>query len=99
MVLDLITWPKLRSHLIEQWPLYKERQDELFESLACSVRVRWPRGESILARDERNELVVRKPFYETFMGESGWGLAPDFARSFPDLLEGLDVRVLVHEEA
>ncbi|PGH15785.1 hypothetical protein AJ79_02165 [Helicocarpus griseus UAMH5409] len=98
MVLDFITWPRLRLKLIQQWLVYRERWDELLGMLASSVRVRWPREESILCRDPwSDEVKIRRGFYETFTRESGWGILPDFMESFPDVVAGVGGRALVYD--
>jgi hypothetical protein len=59
---------------------------------ACCTKIRWPWGEDILERDDRNELRIKKRFFDTFMSQSGWGLTPEFIRRYPDLVEGMDIR-------
>jgi hypothetical protein len=97
MVLDFLPWPKLRLNLIQRWHLYGNDRDGLFGMFACCVKIRWPWGEPILERDARNELEIKKSFYETFMSESGWGLTPEFIARYPDLMAGIDIATLVFE--
>ncbi|KAJ5145483.1 uncharacterized protein N7515_000047 [Penicillium bovifimosum] len=73
MILDIVPWPRMRLNLIRRWHLYADERDDLFGMFACCVRIRWPWGERILERDERNELCIKKEFYDTFMRLGGWG--------------------------
>ncbi|KAJ5562155.1 hypothetical protein N7461_000916 [Penicillium sp. DV-2018c] len=97
MILDILPWPRIRLNLIRRWHLYANERDDLFGLFACCVKIRWPWGEEILERDERNELGIKKEFYDTFMRLGGWGLTPEFIRRYPDLLEGIDVSKIVYE--
>lgn len=97
MSLDFVPWPRIRLNFIQRWHIYRERRDELFGLMACCIKVRWPWGESILERNERNELCIRRNFYNTFMSESGWGLTQEFISKYPDLLTGVDVRSILYE--
>ncbi|KAJ9209605.1 hypothetical protein DTO166G4_8777 [Paecilomyces variotii] len=97
MALDFIPWPKVRLNLIQRWHVYRERRDELFGMLAICVKVRWPWGENILERNERNELCIRQSFYDTFMSESGWGLTSEFINKYPDLVAGADLASIIYE--
>ncbi|PWY85913.1 hypothetical protein BO70DRAFT_217892 [Aspergillus heteromorphus CBS 117.55] len=95
--LDLIIWPALRGNLIREWGAYARQKDDLFGILACCIRVRWPWGRSVLERDERNELVIRGEFLETFMRLDGWGITREFVRCYPTVLKGIDVGGILHE--
>jgi hypothetical protein len=97
MVLDTLPWPRIRLNLIRRWHLYADERDDLFGMFACCVKIRWPWGEEILERDDRNELCIKKGFYDTFMRLGGWGLTPEFIRRYPDLLEGIDISTIVYE--
>ncbi|KAJ5383200.1 Protein of unknown function DUF3425 [Penicillium concentricum] len=97
LVLDFMPWPRMRLNLIRRWHVYAKDRDYLFGLLACCVKLRWPWNEKVLERDERNELCIKKAFYDLFMSESGWGLTPDFIRRYPDLVEGMDINQVVIE--
>ncbi|KAJ6142842.1 hypothetical protein N7471_002295 [Penicillium samsonianum] len=97
LVLDFMPWPRLRLNLIRRWHLYSKHRDDLFGFMACCVKIRWPWNETILERNERNELCINKAFYEVFMSESGWGLTPEFIRRYPDLVEGMDINQIMIE--
>ncbi|KAL1881072.1 hypothetical protein Plec18167_003614 [Paecilomyces lecythidis] len=97
IVLDFLPWPKLRLNLIQRWHVYRELRDELFGMLAICIKIRWPWGENILERDERNELCIRRSFYDTFMSESGWGLTSEFINKYPDLVAGTDIASIIYE--
>lgn len=97
LVLDFLPWPRLRLNLIRRWHVYGKDRDGLFGFMACCVKLRWPWNETILERNEQNELCMKKAFYETFMSESGWGLTPEFIRRYPDLVEGMDINEVVFE--
>ncbi|CAI7584029.1 unnamed protein product [Penicillium glandicola] len=97
LVLDFMPWPKMRLNLIRRWHLYYKDKDDLFGFMACCVKIRWAWNEPILERNERNELCIKKAFYEMFMSESGWGLTPEFIRRYPDLVEGMDIDRIVIE--
>ncbi|KAJ5951248.1 uncharacterized protein N7479_009661 [Penicillium vulpinum] len=97
LVLDFLPWPRIRLNLIRRWHLYSKDRDALFGFMACCVKIRWPWNETILERDERNELCIKKAFYDMFMSESGWGLTPEFIRRYPDLVEGMDISQIVIE--
>ncbi|CAI7659338.1 unnamed protein product [Penicillium manginii] len=84
--ISFLPYPKLRSNLIQQWPLYENNRDELFGLLACSVKIRWPWGVKILDRDEDNEIRIKPAFYETIMKEEGWGLMQEFINKYPNLM-------------
>ncbi|KAJ5482312.1 hypothetical protein N7475_001124 [Penicillium sp. IBT 31633x] len=97
LVLDFLPWPRMRLNLIQRWHLYADDRDHLFGMFACCVKIRWPWGEQILERDDRNELRIRQGFFDTFMSENGWGLTPEFIRRYPDLVEGMDISQIVFE--
>ncbi|KAJ5159009.1 Protein of unknown function DUF3425 [Penicillium coprophilum] len=97
LVLDFMPWPRMRLNLIRRWHVYAKDRDYLFGLLACCVKLRWPWNEKILERDERNELCIKKAFYELFANESGWGLTPEFISRYPDLVEGMDISKVVIE--
>jgi hypothetical protein len=97
LVLDFIPWPRLRLNMIQRWHIYCNNADELFGMFAACIKIRWPWGEDILERDDKNELCIKKRFYDTFMNQSGWGLTSDFIRRYPDLVEGMDMRELMFE--
>ncbi|CAI7676870.1 unnamed protein product [Penicillium discolor] len=97
LVLDFMPWPRLRLNLIRRWHVYGKDRDGLFGFMACCVKLRWPWNETVLERNERNELCMKKAFYETIMSESGWGLTPEFIRRYPDLVEGMDINKIVVE--
>ncbi|KAJ5872371.1 uncharacterized protein N7529_004724 [Penicillium soppii] len=92
LVLDFLPWPRLRLNLIRRWHFYCSNREDLFGMFACCTKIRWPWGEDILERDDRNELRIKKRFFDTFMSQSGWGLTPEFIRRYPDLVEGMDIR-------
>lgn len=95
IAISSLPYPKLRSNLVHQWPLYENNRDELFGLLACSVKIRWPWGVKILDRDEDNQIRIKPAFYETFMKEEGWGLMQEFINKHPNLMVGVDVGSLV----
>ncbi|PYH79452.1 hypothetical protein BO82DRAFT_385141 [Aspergillus uvarum CBS 121591] len=95
--IDLMIWPQIRSNLIRRWHIYEGQRDDLFGFLACCIKVRWPWGESILERDDQDQLRIRRSFYETFMTIEGWGLTPDVIRSYPSILTGVDLQSIVYE--
>ncbi|RAH51495.1 bZIP transcription factor [Aspergillus brunneoviolaceus CBS 621.78] len=95
--IDLMIWPQIRSNLIRRWHIYEGQRDDLFGFLACCLKVRWPWGESILERDDQDQLRIRRSFYETFMTIEGWGLTPDVIRSYPSILTGVDLQSIVYE--
>ncbi|RAK82553.1 bZIP transcription factor [Aspergillus fijiensis CBS 313.89] len=95
--IDLMIWPQIRSNLIRRWQIYEGQRDDLFGFLACCLKVRWPWGESILERDDQDQLRIRRSFYETFMTIEGWGLTPDVIRSYPSILTGVDLQSIVYE--
>ncbi|KAL4892148.1 hypothetical protein BDV59DRAFT_180940 [Aspergillus ambiguus] len=97
MCLDLITWPKVRINLIRQWQLYRENKDDILMLFASCIRLRWPTEESILERNDDNELCIKQSFYETFMSEKGWALTSEFIRSYPELVAGANVQALVYD--
>jgi hypothetical protein len=97
LVLDFLPWPRIRLNMIRRWHVYGKDRDYLFGLLACCVKLRWPWNEKILERNERNELCIKKAFYDLFTSESGWGLTPDFIRRYPDLVEGMDINQIVIE--
>ncbi|KAJ5420254.1 Protein of unknown function DUF3425 [Penicillium sp. CMV-2018d] len=97
LVLDFIPWPRLRLNLIRRWHVYGKDRDGFFGFLACCVKLRWPWNDTVLERNEHNELCMKKAFYETIMSESGWGLTPEFIRRYPDLVEGMDINKIVVE--
>ncbi|PYH43706.1 bZIP transcription factor [Aspergillus saccharolyticus JOP 1030-1] len=95
--IDLMIWPQIRSNLIRRWHIYEGQRDDLFGFLSCCLKVRWPWGESILERDEHDQLRIRRSFYETFMTVEGWGITPDVIRSYPSILTGVDLQSIVYE--
>lgn len=95
IAISSLPYPKLRSNLVHQWPLYENNRDELFGLLACSIKIRWPWGVKILDRDEDNQIRIKPAFYETFMKEEGWGLMQEFINKHPNLMVGVDVGSLV----
>ncbi|RAL09761.1 bZIP transcription factor [Aspergillus homomorphus CBS 101889] len=95
--IDLMIWPEIRSNLIRRWHIYEGQRDDLFGFLSCCIKVRWPWGESILERDDQDQLRIRRSFYETFMTIEGWGLTPDVIRSYPSILTGVDLPSIVYE--
>ncbi|KGO77207.1 Protein of unknown function DUF3425 [Penicillium italicum] len=97
LLLDFMPWPRLRLNLIRRWHVHGKDRDDLFGFMACCVKLRWPWNETILERNERNELCMKKAFYETLMSESGWGLTPEFIKRYPDLVEGMDINQIVVE--
>ncbi|KAF9887789.1 hypothetical protein FE257_009595 [Aspergillus nanangensis] len=96
MCLDLVTWPKVRLNLIQQWQFYKDHKDDLFQTLASCIRVKWPRGESILERNEQNELCIRAEFLDTLMSENGWALTPEVFAIYPDVVAGMNIPSLAY---
>lgn len=83
--------------LIREWEVYSRQRDDLFGFLACCLKVRWPWGESILERDERNELVIKKRFHEMIMCKEGWGITREFVGVWPDVVRGVDVGEVLME--
>lgn len=95
IAISLVPYPKLRSNLINQWPLYENNRDDLFGLLACSIKIRWPWGMKILDRDENNEIRIKPAFYQTIMKEEGWGLMQEFMKKYPHLMAGIETDHLV----
>ncbi|GKZ82700.1 hypothetical protein AnigIFM56816_007521 [Aspergillus niger] len=95
--LDMLIWPEIRVTLIREWEVYSRQRDDLFGFLACCLKVRWPWGESILERDERNELVIKKRFREMIMCKEGWGITREFVGVWPDVVRGVDVGEVLME--
>ncbi|CAG7986456.1 unnamed protein product [Penicillium olsonii] len=97
LVLDFLPWPRMRLNIIRRWHVYSENRDDLFGMFACCVKIRWPWGEDILERDDRNELCIKQRFFDLFMRQEGWGLTPEFTTKYPDLMEGMDLREILFE--
>ncbi|OJJ67247.1 hypothetical protein ASPBRDRAFT_69297 [Aspergillus brasiliensis CBS 101740] len=95
--LDLIIWPEIRVTLIREWEVYARQRDDLFGFLACCMKVRWPWGESLLERDEGNELVMKTRFKEVIMCKEGWGITREFVGVWPDVVRGVDVGEVLME--
>ncbi|OJZ88759.1 hypothetical protein ASPFODRAFT_44482 [Aspergillus luchuensis CBS 106.47] len=90
--LDFITWPQLRSNLAQNW--YKYDYMGFTGYLSCCMKVRWPWGQGILVRDERDDLQICEGILDVFTKESGWGLTSEFIAKYPELLEGMNVEAL-----
>ncbi|CAG8422576.1 unnamed protein product [Penicillium salamii] len=89
IAIDLLPWSQLRTNLVENW--YKYDCTELIGYLSCCMKVRWPWGQGILERDERDNLQVHQEFLDVFTKESGWGLTSEFIERYPELLQGMNV--------
>ncbi|KAJ6171824.1 hypothetical protein N7470_000891 [Penicillium chermesinum] len=89
---------KSRIHLLWLWHFYENNRDVLFGMFACCIKIRWPWGESILERDENNELRLIKDFYKRIMSEDGWGITSDFVRQYPGLAAGVDIDSIIYKD-
>lgn len=95
--LDLLIWPEIRVTLIREWEVYSRQRDDLFGFLACCMKVRWPWGESLLERDEKNDLVMKTRFKDMIMCKEGWGITREFVNVWPDVVRGVDVGEVLME--
>lgn len=86
--LDQIIWPRLRLNMIHFCP--KDKMVDVIDLLSCCLKVRWKWGESILERDDNDDLQIRPSFLDTFMAAEGWGLTSEFIETHPDLVDGID---------
>lgn len=93
--IDMIIWPQMRLNMIQ----YAGEIDfmELFDFLACCMKVRWPWNKALLERDSDDNLQVREDFKQVFTREDGWGLTAEFIDRYPMLLAGMDVEALRFE--
>ncbi|OJJ66158.1 hypothetical protein ASPBRDRAFT_98855, partial [Aspergillus brasiliensis CBS 101740] len=74
--LDQIIWPQLRLNIMDRCP--KEKLLDVMNLLSCCLKVRWKWGESILERDDNDDLQIRPSFFDTFKVAEGWGLTSEF---------------------
>ncbi|OQE13282.1 hypothetical protein PENFLA_c051G05505 [Penicillium flavigenum] len=95
--LDQIMWPNLRLNIMHFCP--KEKLAEVVDLLACCLKVRWKWGESILERDENDDLQIRSNFLDTFTNAWGWGLTPEFIDKHPKFLDGIDLTRILYVPA
>lgn len=70
---------------------------QVLRILGTSLRVKWPRGDSIVESNGDDGLIIRYEFLERFMNEDGWGLSSEFITRFPELVEGLDIQKIAYD--
>ncbi|KAJ5239855.1 hypothetical protein N7468_004474 [Penicillium chermesinum] len=92
--LDHIIWPRLRRNMMQFCP--KDKMLDVVSLLSCCLKVRWKWGESILVRDENDDLQIRPSFFDNFMTAEGWGLTSEFTNTHPDLVDGMDPSQLLY---
>lgn len=93
--LDVLLWEKLRVNIIKHQNKYDITQ--VLRTLGSSLRVKWPRGESLVESNGDDGLIIRYEFLERFMDDDGWGLSSEFITRFPELVEGLDIQKIAYD--
>ncbi|KAH6971148.1 hypothetical protein BKA56DRAFT_496038 [Ilyonectria sp. MPI-CAGE-AT-0026] len=93
--LDILLWEKLRVNIIKHQNKYNITQ--VLRTLGSSLRVKWPRGDSIVESNGDDGLIIRYEFLKRFMDEDGWGLSSEFITRFPELVEGLDIQKIAYD--
>jgi hypothetical protein len=96
--LDLIVWERLRTNLIRKYRDYEHDIEGVFGTLLRCLRVRWPWGEDFLEPGDDGGLRMSPQFFDMFTRVEGWGLTEEFVQTYPALVEGLDLDVIMYEE-
>ncbi|KAJ5678754.1 hypothetical protein N7462_006998 [Penicillium macrosclerotiorum] len=85
--LDQIGCPQLRLTIMHFCP--QDKMLDVMGLLSCCLEVHWKWGESILERDENDDLPIR-PIFETFTTADGRGLRSEFTSTHPKFVEGIN---------
>lgn len=64
----------------------------------CSYRIRGAFNGSFITRQNGGDLEIDAQFYEQFMAPDKWGLLETFWVQYPDLVQGLDPKLLIRQE-
>ncbi|KAI5927510.1 hypothetical protein F4810DRAFT_267933 [Camillea tinctor] len=91
-----IIWPELRDQLILHWSKYN--LESVFGLLSCTIRIRESFNGSFIKRENGGEPQVDEAFYQRFMHRDGWGILERFKAEYPDLMEGIDDKIMIREE-
>lgn len=94
--IDMVTWPAIRLAMISLGT-QDSQLGEIFSSLACCAKVRWPWGKEILETNDKNELHIHPDFYSTFTNIDGWGLTAEFIRGYTHLMGGMDIESTLYK--